>query len=95
MLASVNLDNGNLNSSCRHHSPRHLRLASQAEIKGLDFQSLTLIERALQYDSTHTLNDVLADLREGRAQLGLQLTTMRLRALPSLVLQNIRKQQLV
>ena len=71
MLASVNLDNGNLNNSCRHHPPRHLRLATQAEIKGLDFQSLTLIERALQYDSTHTLNDVLADIREGRAQLWL------------------------
>jgi len=71
MLASVNLDNGNLNSSCRHHPPRHLRLATQAEIKRLDFQSLTLIERALLYDQTHTLNDVLTDLRAGRAQLWL------------------------
>ena len=71
MPHSVTVGDGNHRSSYRHHSPRHLRLASQAEIKGLDFQSLTLIERALQYDQTHTLNDVLTDLRAGRAQLWL------------------------
>ena len=71
MQANVKQDHGNFNSSCRHHPPRHLRLATQAEIKGLDFQSLTLIERALLYDQTHTLNDVLTDLRAGRAQLWL------------------------
>ena len=71
MQANVKQDHGNFNSSCRHRSSHDLRLASQAESKGLDFQSLTLIERALQYDSTHTLNDVLTDLRAGRAQLWL------------------------
>jgi len=71
LQAHVKEGHGNCYRNYRHHSPRHLRLATQAEIKRLDFQSLTLIERALQFESTHTLNDVLKDLRAGRAQLWL------------------------
>jgi hypothetical protein len=68
---SVAVGDGNHHSGYRHHPSSDLRLATQAEIKGLDFQSLTLIERALQYDQTHTINDVLTDIRAGRAQLWL------------------------
>ena len=57
------------NRTGRHDPAPDLRLVSQAEIKQLDFQCLTLIQRALKYENTHSLYDVLNDLRAGKAQL--------------------------
>jgi len=70
------------NRTSRHDPAPDLRLVSQAEIKQLvevqelsrcclkqDFQCFTLIQRALKYENTHSLYDVLNDLRAGKAQL--------------------------
>ena len=46
-----------------------LKLVSQSEINKLNFQCLALIQRALKYENTHSIEDVLNDLRSGKAQL--------------------------
>ena len=46
-----------------------LKLVSQSEINKLDFQCLALIQRSLKYENTHSIENVLHDLRSGKAQL--------------------------
>jgi hypothetical protein len=67
--AQLKIKNGRDTYLSRHNPAPDLRLVSQAEIKQLDFQCLTLIQRALKYENTHSIEDVLNDLRSGKAQL--------------------------
>ena len=53
------------------NSKTELWLVSTSEISCLDFETIRLINVAVQYDNTHTVTDVLRDLRRGSAQLWL------------------------
>jgi len=52
-------------------SKTELWLVNQAEINHLDFQTIKLINQAVDYEKTHSVSDVLQDLRRGSAQLWL------------------------
>ena len=53
------------------NSKTELWLVSTSEISCLDFETIRLINKAVGYDNTHTVTDVLRELRRGSAQLWL------------------------